>query len=92
MTIVWVLLALTLVRVALITAGAAMLIRPVRACPACRGETVPIRRRWLDRLAGRYEWRWCPHCRWEGIARRRRFALAGPAAGARWRWLASRPM
>lgn len=92
MTIVWVLLALTLVRFALITAGAAMLIRSVCACPACRGETVPIRRRWLERLSRRYEWRWCPDCRWEGIARRRRGALAAPATRARWRWLASRAM
>ena len=70
MTIVLVLLALALLRVALVAVGAALLIRPVRACPACFLDTLPIRRRWLRRLAPRYEWRWCPHCNWQGPSRR----------------------
>jgi hypothetical protein len=70
MTIVLVLVALALVRFALVAVGAALLIRPVRSCPACFRDTVAIRRPWLDRLASRYEWRWCPYCRWQGPARR----------------------
>ena len=86
MTIILVLLALTLLRVGLLAAGAALLIRPVRACPACRRETVRIRVRWLDRVGRRYEWRWCPHCRWEGLALRtpgigRSGAARRPGAG-----------
>lgn len=70
MTIVLVLLALSLARFALVAGLAALLIRRVRACPACGAETLPLRRRWLEIVAPRYEWRWCPHCRWQGPARR----------------------
>lgn len=70
MVIVSILLALSLLRIVAVAVGAAMLIKPVRACPACYQDTVSIRRLWLDRLARKYEWRWCPHCRWEGLARR----------------------
>lgn len=92
MITVCVLLALALLRVTLVAAGAAMLVKPVRACPACHCETVSIRRRWLDRLAPRYEWRWCPHCRWQGVARRSRAPIGGRSAGERARWSAPRPM
>lgn len=70
MTTVLVLLALALLRFGIITAGAVLLIRPVRACPACFAATLLIERRWLGRFAPRLEWRWCPHCRWQGLARR----------------------
>ncbi len=70
MTIVVVLLALALLRFAAVAAIAALLIRPVRACPACRSDTVAIRRRWLELFAPRYEWRWCPYCRWQGLGRK----------------------
>jgi hypothetical protein len=74
MTIVWILLAFALLRFAVVAAGAALLIRPVLACPACFATTAAVRRPWLERFARRYEWRWCPHCRWEGLARRVRAA------------------
>jgi hypothetical protein len=70
MSIVLVLLALALLRFATIVVGGALVIRPVSACPACFRDTVPIRSRWLARVAARYEWRWCPYCRWQGLARR----------------------
>lgn len=70
MTIVTILLALALMRFAVVAVGVTLLIRPVRACPACFDKTLPIRQPWLERLAPRYEWRWCPHCRWQGPSRR----------------------
>lgn len=77
MTVVLVLLALALLRVAVVALGGALLVRPVRACPACFRATVSVRRPWLDRLARGYEWRWCPYCHWQGIARRVRRPLEG---------------
>lgn len=71
MTIVVVLLGLAVLRFVVVAVGAALIIQPVRACPACRRETVAIQRsRWIARLARGYEWRWCPHCGWQGPARR----------------------
>lgn len=64
------LLALVVLRVALLTIGGVLIIRPVRACPACFQPTTPILHRWLQRLT-RLEVRWCPGCGWSGLARRR---------------------
>ena len=63
--------ALVLVRYAAVLFLAALIIRPVRQCPACGGGlTVPLQQRWLRALARHYEWRWCPACGWEALARR----------------------
>ena len=63
-------LGLVLLRGVLIAVGAALLVRPVRQCPACFQATVELQRVWLRRLAPWLEWRWCPHCGWAGPARR----------------------
>ena len=63
-------LGLVLLRVVLVGVGALAIIRPVRACPACFEDTIPIRKPLLERFGQAFEWRWCPSCGWEGIARR----------------------
>ena len=70
MVIAYTLLALVLLRVAVILAAALLLIAPVSACPACFQPSLPIRRAWLTPFAPWFEWRWCPHCGWQGPARR----------------------
>lgn len=64
-------LGLIVLRVALLTLGGLLLIRPVRRCPACFGDTVPVLISSLERLT-RLEWRWCARCGWRGLARRDR--------------------
>ncbi|MBI4545040.1 MAG: hypothetical protein HY703_07595 [Gemmatimonadetes bacterium] len=66
----YVLLGLVVLRAIVVLAAMALLVRPVHACPACRQPSVPVQRRWLDRLAPWLEWRWCPHCGWQGPSRR----------------------
>jgi hypothetical protein len=58
--------------------GAALLIRPVRDCPACFGPTFALQRPRLQRLAPWLEWRFCPRCRWQGPGRRVQEPSAGP--------------
>jgi len=71
MTAVLVLLALVVLRWVLLLFGAALIIRPVRSCPACFRKTVEVRRPLVRLLAGRwFEWRWCPACGWQGPGRR----------------------
>jgi hypothetical protein len=62
-------LALILLRVALLTVGGLLLVRPVRGCPACFQPTAPVRVRWLP-WTGRFEWRWCMGCGWRGLSLR----------------------
>lgn len=76
MVLVLVFLGLVLLRVLAVGIGAALIIRPVRSCPACFQATLPIRKKWL-RPARAYEWRWCPACGWQGVGRR---VPAGPLA------------
>lgn len=64
-------LGLIVLRVALLTIGGLLLIRPVRHCPSCFRGTLPVLIPWLERLT-RLEWRWCNHCGWRGLARRER--------------------
>lgn len=64
-------LGLIVLRVALLTVGGLLLIRPVRDCPACFQPTAPVLVPWLEQLT-RLEWRWCTHCGWRGVARRAR--------------------
>lgn len=66
----FVLLALVLLRAGLILLGAALILRPVSACPACFRDTFLLRRRILATLAPWVEWRWCPHCGWQGPSKR----------------------
>ncbi|MFW6079908.1 MAG: hypothetical protein ACODAE_09815 [Gemmatimonadota bacterium] len=66
----YVLLALALVRYAALGLLVALILRPAPWCPACFGDNVRIRSRWLDRLAPGIERRWCPHCGWQALARR----------------------
>ncbi len=66
-----VLLALVVVRLLGVTFLVLFILRPVRGCPACFRETVPVRKPWLRFVGlGRLEWRWCPFCGWEAFARR----------------------
>lgn len=62
--------ALVGLRLVVLFGAAALLVRPVRSCPACFRPTIPILCRWIRRLAPWYELRWCPSCRWQGVARR----------------------
>ena len=68
MIVVYVFLALVVLRVLLIGVGAALLIRPVLQCPACFHDTLKLRRPVLA-LGNWIEWRWCPSCGWQGLAR-----------------------
>jgi hypothetical protein len=68
--IFWVLLGLIILRFAALLLAIVVLARPVRACPACFAETVPIRTGWLRLFRHRIELRWCAQCGWQGIARR----------------------
>lgn len=61
---------LVLLRVVVVATAAALLIRPVRACPACFHPTVPLLIRPLAKLVPWVEWRWCPDCAWQGPARK----------------------
>ncbi|MBI4409718.1 MAG: hypothetical protein HY561_08430 [Gemmatimonadetes bacterium] len=72
MIVFYVLLGFVLLRFVLVLLAAALLVRPVTACPACFRPSLPIQRAWLARLAPWFEWRWCPHCGWQALARRRR--------------------
>lgn len=68
MIAVLVLVGLIALRVGLLGLGSALLVRPVRDCPACFRPTAPVRVRWLH-LLPRFEWRWCMDCGWRGLAR-----------------------
>lgn len=68
--IVLVFAGLVLLRVLLVGVGALAIIRPVRSCPACFQDTIPIRKPLLERFTRGLEWRWCPACGWEALARR----------------------
>jgi hypothetical protein len=72
-------IGLIAIRYAAVLFLAALIIRPVQACPACRTSfTMPVRQPWLRLLARHYEWRWCPACGWQALARR--VNLPAPAA------------
>lgn len=66
---VMILLGLVALRWIVIGVGVALLLRPVRECPACFEETFGLHHRVL-RYIRWLEWRWCPHCGWHGPARR----------------------
>jgi hypothetical protein len=65
-----ILFGLVALRWVVVGIGAALLLRPVQACPACFAPTFLLYRRWLRRLMPWMEWRWCPRCGWHGPARR----------------------
>lgn len=65
-----ILLGLVALRWIVIGIGVALLLRPVRECPACFQETFGLHHRLLRHVKW-LEWRWCPHCGWHGPARRK---------------------
>ncbi|MCI0432105.1 MAG: hypothetical protein L0271_00455 [Gemmatimonadetes bacterium] len=68
---VYVLLALVALRFIIVGIGAALLIGPVRSCPACFAETTfRSHHPWLRVIVPWLEWRFCPQCGWQGPARR----------------------
>lgn len=75
--VVLVFFGLVLLRVLFVAVGAMAIIRPVRACPACFEDTIPVRKPLLERLGRSFEWRWCPACGWEAVARKTRPTRAG---------------
>ena len=71
MVLVLVFAGLIVLRMLAIAALAALIIKPVQACPACfASSTFPVRYGFLRWLGRAYEWRWCPACGWEALARR----------------------
>lgn len=71
MVLVLVFAGLIALRMLAIAALAALIIKPVRACPACfASSTLPVRYGFLRLIGRSYEWRWCPACGWEALARR----------------------
>lgn len=77
-TAVIVLLGLALLRFVVLSVGAALILRAVKACPACFEPTFVLQRRWLQRLLPWLEVRFCPHCGWQGPARRERVVVREP--------------
>lgn len=83
MLVVLVLLATVLLRVAIVTAVAYLLLPQGPLCPHCNAEMMAIRNRFFDRLLPALQRRWCLDCGWNGIVRRvrtapRRRAVRGP--------------
>jgi hypothetical protein len=71
MLLIAIFFGLVAIRYAAVLFLAALIIRPVRSCPACLvAHTIPIRQPWLRPIARQYEWRWCPACGWQALARR----------------------
>lgn len=71
MLLIAIFVALVAVRYAAVLFLAALIVRPVRECPACfAASTIPIQPSWLRPIARHYEWRWCPACGWQALARR----------------------
>jgi len=80
---VYVLLGLVALRVIIVGIGAALLLRPVRDCPACFADaTFRAHHRWLRLLAPWLEWRFCPRCGWHGPSRRLARGQPGPPGSA----------
>jgi hypothetical protein len=72
-----ILLGLVALRWIVVGVGVALLVRPVRECPACFHETFGLHHPLL-RLVKWLEWRWCPQCGWQGPARRDRPVPSAP--------------
>ena len=70
MLVVLVLLATVLMRVAIITAVAYLLLPRGRVCPHCNVDMLAIRNRFFDLLVPALQRRWCAECGWNGIVRR----------------------
>jgi hypothetical protein len=60
---------LVLLRFVIVGVGAALLLRPVRECPACFAHTVRVKRPVLEAVTRIAEWRWCTSCGWQGLGR-----------------------
>ena len=70
MLVVLVLLATVLLRVAIITAVAYLLLPCGPVCPHCKMDMLAIRNRFFDLLVPALQRRWCVECGWNGIVRR----------------------
>ena len=70
MLVVLVLLATVLLRVAIITAVAYLLLPCGPVCPHCKMDMLAIRNRFVDLLVPALQRRWCVECGWNGIVRR----------------------
>lgn len=71
MVILLTFIGLVLLRFAAVLFLAALVVRPVDACPACFApRTIPVRLRILRPLGSRYQWRWCPACGWQALTAR----------------------
>ncbi len=66
----FVLFGLVALRFIIVGIGAALLLRPVRDCPACfANSTFRAHRPVLRRIAPWLEIRFCPRCGWQGPSR-----------------------
>ncbi len=74
MLVVVVLLATVLLRLAIVTAVAYLLLPQGPRCPHCGVEMAAIRNRFFDRLLPLLQRRWCLECGWNGVVRRVRSA------------------
>lgn len=83
MLVVFVLLATVLLRVALVTAVAYLLLPRGPLCPHCSNEMMPIRNRFFDRLLPVLQRRWCLECGWNGVVRRVGSGVRGSGLGTR---------
>lgn len=70
MLVVLVLLVTVVMRLAIITAVAYLLLQRGPRCPHCGIEMAAVRNRFLDRLLPVLERRWCLECGWDGVVRR----------------------
>ncbi len=70
MLVVVVLLATVLMRLAIVTAVAYLLLPRGPVCPHCGDEMLPIRNRLVDGMLPLLQRRWCLECGWNGIVRR----------------------
>lgn len=70
MLVVVVLLATVLMRLAIVTVVAYLLLPRGPVCPHCGDEMLPIRNRFVAGLLPLLQRRWCLACGWNGIVRR----------------------
>jgi hypothetical protein len=81
MLVVLVLLTTVLMRVAIITAVAYLLLPQGIVCPHCSADLAALRNRFFDRVLPALQRRWCIECGWNGLVRRARPAPRRRAAG-----------
>ncbi len=70
MLVVLVLLVTVVMRLAIVTAVAYLLLPRGPSCPHCGLEMAALRNRFFDRLLPALQRRWCLECGWDGVVRR----------------------